>query len=393
MKIGMVSPFFPPFVGGAEIVAGKAADLLALRGHTIEVHTLRHDPSLPLTEVLASGPTIHRYDYRIQRRMGFTDMQAPMLVEAMQMLQADAVHIHSVTFPALLTRAARALRARSVPMFIVTHGVVEALQGEHQGLKRVAYRTILPRLLQSLFEQVQAVAVLSPFDQEILKVSRIRLPYQSVVGNGVNLPILESLTNEPSDHLHLLHVASIKPNKGHMTVLGALPSIPFPVIYHIVGSGGDLWHDFEALVDQSVAQIPNRHQVIKHGRVTDREKEDLYHLADVVVVPSFSETLPLAVLEGMSYAKPVLATRVGGIPHLIRDHKTGILIDPDNPAQLAAALTHLQSPSIRETLGQAGRTLVQQEFTWDRVLDRYEALTEHIVSHVDSLASKSYPPG
>jgi len=92
---------------------------------------------------------------------------------------------------------------------------------------------------------------------------------------------------------------------------------------------------------------------------------NVYASMDVLVLPSLSEGVPMVVLEAMAAGKPVLATKVGGIPQVIQDEKTGLLVDPADASQLTIALKRLlASPRLCEELGRRGR---------DRVFTHYSA--------------------
>jgi glycosyltransferase involved in cell wall biosynthesis len=100
---------------------------------------------------------------------------------------------------------------------------------------------------------------------------------------------------------------------------------------------------------------------------------------DVLVQPSRADNLPLAILEAMAAGLPVIGTRAGGIPELVVDGETGLLVAPERPDQLAAALDSLAAnPERRAEMGSRGRERVQEHFSADaiarRTVDLYEEL-------------------
>jgi glycosyltransferase involved in cell wall biosynthesis len=104
---------------------------------------------------------------------------------------------------------------------------------------------------------------------------------------------------------------------------------------------------------------------------------------DVVVSPSRSESFSNAILEAMAAGRPVVATRVGGNPELVRDRETGLLVAPENEGALANALeTVLASPDLAREWGENARRIAQANFTLDCARERFEQL------YVDLLAKK-----
>jgi glycosyltransferase involved in cell wall biosynthesis len=105
---------------------------------------------------------------------------------------------------------------------------------------------------------------------------------------------------------------------------------------------------------------------------------DIMHAADVVCLTSAVEALPISVLEAMSVARPVVATRVGDLSEVVADGETGLLIPPDRPSELAAALVGLARNRPRsEELGLAGRERQQRLFSVEAMTRGYaELLTD-----------------
>ena len=96
---------------------------------------------------------------------------------------------------------------------------------------------------------------------------------------------------------------------------------------------------------------------------------------DVVAHPSWAEGFPNAVLEAMCAARPVVATRVGGIPEVLRHGTHGLLVEPQRPVELASALEKLlRNPLAAHVMGLRGRQHVEQEFSLDKMRAAFEAL-------------------
>lgn len=103
--------------------------------------------------------------------------------------------------------------------------------------------------------------------------------------------------------------------------------------------------------------------------------------ADVLVVPSRSEGLPMVVLEAMALGKPVVASEVGGIPEAVEDGVTGLLVPPDDPAALADAIGELlDDPARADVMGAAGSARVIDHFSLDDQLARYLAVFRSLVA-------------
>lgn len=111
----------------------------------------------------------------------------------------------------------------------------------------------------------------------------------------------------------------------------------------------------------------------------------LMALADVVAVPSvWEEPAGLVVIEAMAAGRPVVATRVGGIPEYMQDGTTGILVEPRNPEQLAHALLKLMdSPDLARLMGQAGRERASQRFSMDQWVAETLDFYEHELAEAD----------
>jgi glycosyltransferase involved in cell wall biosynthesis len=117
---------------------------------------------------------------------------------------------------------------------------------------------------------------------------------------------------------------------------------------------------------------------------TDRSWDDamkIIKLSQVVVVPSRMESLPTTVKEAFYLNVPVVATNVGGIPELIKDDETGILVPSENPDKLAAAVNELLFDKQKaKRLANNGNKFVKNNMTWDVILPKYIQFYEDLLA-------------
>ncbi|MDD5169237.1 MAG: glycosyltransferase, partial [Syntrophales bacterium] len=94
-----------------------------------------------------------------------------------------------------------------------------------------------------------------------------------------------------------------------------------------------------------------------------RDLAGMLSAIDILIIASRSESVPLLLYDTMAMARPLVATAVGGIPEVLEDGKTGLVVPPEDAAALAAAIEHLlASPAMADAMGQRART---------RILERY----------------------
>lgn len=115
-----------------------------------------------------------------------------------------------------------------------------------------------------------------------------------------------------------------------------------------------------------------QNNVIFIDRIPNYKMPNYYSSSDVVVLPSLSENFPVVALEAMSSGKPVIASRVGGIPELVSNNKNGIIVSPGNVEQIVEALLRLlENPSLRNRMGNMGRKIIEEKFDWKKIGREY----------------------
>lgn len=145
--------------------------------------------------------------------------------------------------------------------------------------------------------------------------------------------------------------------------------------FHVLDAAcRQLWqrrHDFELLV--TADPIGSRNAFTRNiGWTSQQDLPRQLRAADIVVMPTVAqEGLARSSVEAMAVGRPVIASRIGGLPYTVEDETTGLLCEPGNPADLAAKIERLlDSPDQRERMGRLGRQRFEERFRWEVVIER-----------------------
>lgn len=171
----------------------------------------------------------------------------------------------------------------------------------------------------------------------------------------------------------------LSPEKNHNILLQALTILKQRNLYphlFIVGDGPLRDSLYKKIIKEQLLE-----QVILHEAISHEELLSLIHAVDISVITSTSEGFPLAPAEAMALAKPVIATRVGGVTDLIEDGVSGLLVPSEDAVSLADKIAQLMTnPKLRELLGQGGRKRIETCFSVDVIANRYVDYYKYIIN-------------
>jgi glycosyltransferase involved in cell wall biosynthesis len=166
-------------------------------------------------------------------------------------------------------------------------------------------------------------------------------------------------------------VARLEPEKGHPTLFEAWPAVirAVPDAYLLVVGEGSRREELERLArEHRIA-----HRVVFTGRRDDVPA--VTAALDVSVLPSYREAQGLSVLEAMALSRPVVASAVGGIPEMITDGVTGLLVPPHDAPALAGAISRLLlDHPYADQIARAGHDLVHERFCIERMVADVESI-------------------
>ena len=197
---------------------------------------------------------------------------------------------------------------------------------------------------------------------------------------------LKLFSPKPKTHEHFCFAIAkgLEPVYGHVDLISAFhiflnrfsPEKRREFRLKIAGEGS-LRPELEKLSEK----LGLKEQIDFVGRLDNRKMPEFLNSVDVLMNPSHFESFGVSILEASACEIPVIATEVGGIPEVLRNHETGLLVPPNRPDQLAVAMAELyENPKLRLSLGKNGREFVANCYSMNSCTERLINLYKKIVS-------------
>ena len=208
-----------------------------------------------------------------------------------------------------------------------------------------------------------------------------------VIPLGIPVPISQPVERQAKEgKVTVLYVGRLEKRKGIDRLLHAIPQViretpfcKFVIAGDDIGEApqGKSYRDYF----ESFASAAARESTTFLGYVEERELSKLYADCDIFAAPSQSESFGLIYLEAMAHAKPVVAFHTGGVPEVVANDETGILVELDNISALVQALVRLiQDKELRQKMGRCGYERVRKSFPAKRMVAETVACYRRVIS-------------
>ncbi len=372
LKLGVVC--FSSY-GGSGVMAAALAEGLSRRGH--DVHLIcEKRPGRP-----CEGPTVHSVtspNYPVLDRGLYGLAMAAKIAEVAQSADLDVVHVHYAVPHAASAYLARQMVNGRFRLVTTLHGT---------DVTRVGSDPALVSVSRFILAQSDVVTVPSNFlrDAAYRQLDLKPETQIAVVPNFVDIDtfvpakhrdakFFDQYFGGDSEGPVLLHVSNFRRVKRVPELVNIFNAVHVarrkskssPVRLLLVGDGPE-----RAEVELAVSSLGLQEQVVFTGMLDD--VVPIMKHADLMLLPSETESFGLAALEAASCGLPVVATAVGGLPDIVVDQETGALTPLGDDAAMAQAILHiLGQPDLRASMARAARARALSRFPREPVFDQYE---------------------
>lgn len=289
-------------------------------------------------------------------------------INAVESFKPDIIHVHHIMVNAWAARFARSIYGTKI--ILTSHGsCMQAISRDRRYF----------RLTRDALWAANAITVVSGDSRaKFLKMFGADLSSKTrTIPGGVRLslfpdarPISELKRKYRVDGKKIaLFTGRIVTEKGVEYLVKAARKIQGEVL--IAGDGPQRKHLEELIRSMKITNV----QILPFLR-SYTEFLDLYYLADVFVSPAvWDEPLGLTIIEAMAARKPVIVTRKGGVTMAVKEGINGLFVRPRNSNEIASAVNRLfASPELRKKMGERGRRVVEERFTWTKIAERFDKL-------------------
>ena len=380
MKIGITC--YPSY-GGSGVVGAELGLELAKRGHS--VHFVSYAPPIRLTDNETPPERIqfHPVDmlsYPLFEYPPYTLALASRLSQIALEHGLDLVHMHYAIPHAVSAYLARELcrATRYLPVVTTLHGTDITLVGRDP--------SFLP-ITRFGIEQSDAVTAISRYLSDATQATfDVQTPIE-VIYNFIDAEYYRRSPDEefrrslaPKNERIILHTSTFRPVKritDCIEIVARINGSDRTRSRLVMCGDGPERQEAEALA----ARLGIADAVTFVGKQPQSRVRDYLSVADLLLLPSQTESFGLVALEAMASEVPVIATRVGGIPEVVEDGETGYLFEVGDVTGMAeAASLLLDDGEKRERMGQRGRVQAVSRFANDKIIPQYENLYRSVIA-------------
>ncbi|GAA2899712.1 glycosyltransferase family 4 protein [Microbacterium esteraromaticum] len=375
-RVALIASSFAPHVGGVEEHVGQIARQLHARGHTVEVWTVDRGvrPDAPFAAHDGSEITVRYLPTPLPARSVAAMLRFGLRVAPAWMRWARAHRgfapevLHVQCFGPNGIYAERLHRRFGTPLIVSSHG--ETLGDDHGIYARSA---LLRARLRTAIAAAAAVTAPSRFALDDLKAHHGLDSAGEIVANGVDLDVVPDAL-PVSDQPYLYAVGRLGLPKGFDLLIDAYARSGLSRIPLIIGGEGPERDALQRRIDE--AGLDERVRLI--GRQSPQQVATGMAGALAVIVPSRFESFGIVALEAWRAGTALIMTSRGGAVDFVRHEQNGLLVDPTDVDELAAALIRIVSDDeLRVTIARAGHEDVDA-FTWARAAEAYERIYDRL---------------
>lgn len=367
-----------PYYGGIESYIQNLSKFLVKNGHKVTVITSK----------------IPRNSPRLENKEGvkIVRLTTPAIVSGFPLIphlffklfaiskNADIIHAH-INSPSIIEIAAFVSKLSNRPLVVTYHAdpILQDLNTEFSRYVKPILGTYLNKSMDLILKRAQKIIVTTPLYMEKSNFLQNYLHKVVVIPNSIDIysfreqnpQVIQDLKREYNikNNRIILFVGRLVKYKGIEYLFKAMKTViqTFKNTCLLIVGDGPLRNNLEYLSSKMNLET----NIVFVGNVNSRILPNIYRIADLFVLPSISnsEGFGIVLLEAMAHAKPVIASNVGGIPHIVKNGFNGLLVAPRNYKELGNRIIDLLSDNVNsQKLGQRGQEYIIKNYSWEQTI-------------------------
>lgn len=375
MKIILIPNSWFPQIGGLEIAVLNLAQELNKKGNMVLVLTTASIPEFPKRE-LFDKVVVYKILYTIPRFPAkknlvsfsifvikclvwpvYAFVSQCFLLSVLFLSKPDVVNLHYIGDNAFYLIIARILKK---------FNLIVSIHGPERLNRRIGRNVIIKKLIK------QADMIIANSQHSLNKVENLYSNIRDksvVIDNGIYLEEFDNVNGYKKEKRYIFSARRFSFSKGMDLLVRA-----FSIVHQhysdikllLAGDGKD-----KIKCEEISKKLKIIDYIIFLGAISHSKVISLLKSCEIFVLPSRKEAFGIVLLEAMACGKPIVATRVGGVPEVVREGENAILVEPESPQALAEGIVKLlENSDLAKRFGERGREIVKN-FTWDKIVERY----------------------
>jgi len=361
MKIAQVVSYYPPHLGGMENVAREISERLAIKGNQVEVFT----SDIGCNKGKLRSTKNLKIHYLKSWEFAHTAIMPSLFFKLLKISKDSIIHVH-IAQPLVPEVVYLVSKIKKIPYIAHVHG--EPRPSGKFGFLFPLYKKLFKEKI--LLKAEKVICLSEDYKQFINKKYGINESKIIVIPNGVSERFFVNKENVSSKHTNLLFVGRLDFQKNLPKLINVVSLIKSKVVLHIIGDGEKKKEIEKLIYDKKLKNV------ILYGKKTGKDIVNFYKNADIFILTSVHEGLPLVLLEAMASCTPIVAPDIIGIRGFVK--KAGILVNPPTPENFARVIDDLiEDKKLINILAQRGRKKANN-YDWNKIVKKFEDVYENV---------------
>jgi len=363
MKVVQVVSYYPPHLGGMQNVAKEISEELFKDGHKVEVYT----SDIGCKEGKLKSKNNLKVHYLKSFELAHTPIIPSLFFKLLAIPKDSIIHLHiaQAFIPEIVYIASKLKKISYIAHFHTDVGPSGKL-----GILLPLYKRIF---LKRVLKSASKIVILNRKYRILINRNYNIFKNIVTIPNGVSKAFFVNKKDTEHEQINLLFVGRLSTEKNILKLIKAVSLLKSKTILNIVGDG-EKKMEIEKYISSN-----NLRNIILHGKKIGKDLINFYQNADIFLLASNYEGLPLVLLEAMASGTPIIASDVIGIREVIGE--AGILINPPTSENFAREIDKLiENKKIREKLAEQGRKKAKN-YDWKKIVEKFEDVYQNDINN------------